>query len=156
MPRARATRSRTVTNKRTGSAHHRGNCAPCVGHRPLSKNARAAASAPFELADAVLAETCATRRRLRLLPGRVGVYFVLALGLFGQVSYAGSWGRLVAALTGLPGPGRDVPVAEGAVGPASQSHRRSDLAHAKYVPGDNSVAAFSSKRDRDQSMRGGR
>ena len=37
---------------------------------------------PFELADGVLADTRAARRRLRLLPSRVGVYFVLALGLF--------------------------------------------------------------------------
>jgi hypothetical protein len=55
------------------------------------------------LADAVLAETCTTRRRLRLLPGRVGVSCVLALSPFGQVSYAGAWGMLVAALIGLPG-----------------------------------------------------
>jgi hypothetical protein len=37
---------------------------------------------PFELVDAVLAETRTTERRLRDLPSRVGMYFVLALGLF--------------------------------------------------------------------------
>ena len=37
---------------------------------------------PFELADAVLDETRAQQRRLRVLPSRVGIYFVLALGLF--------------------------------------------------------------------------
>ena len=37
---------------------------------------------PFELADAVLEETRAREQRLRELPSRVGVYFVLALGLF--------------------------------------------------------------------------
>ena len=37
---------------------------------------------PFELVDAVLEQTRATERRLRELPSRVGVYFVLALGLF--------------------------------------------------------------------------
>ena len=34
---------------------------------------------PFELADAVLAETRTTERRLRLLPSRAGIYFVLAM-----------------------------------------------------------------------------
>ena len=34
---------------------------------------------PFELVDAVLAETGRTERRLRRLPSRVGLYFVLAL-----------------------------------------------------------------------------
>ncbi|MFG2000401.1 transposase domain-containing protein [Spirillospora sp. NPDC048911] len=34
---------------------------------------------PFELVDAVPAETGAAERRLRRLPSRVGVYFVLAL-----------------------------------------------------------------------------
>jgi Insertion element 4 transposase N-terminal len=34
---------------------------------------------PFELADAVLADACAVQRRLRLLPSRVGIYFVLAM-----------------------------------------------------------------------------
>lgn len=37
---------------------------------------------PFGLVDAVLAETGARERRLRDLPSRAGVYFVLALGLF--------------------------------------------------------------------------
>lgn len=53
---------------------------------------------PFELVDAVLAQTRKTERRLRLLPSRVGVYFVLALGLFPQHGYAGVWARLNAAL----------------------------------------------------------
>ena len=33
---------------------------------------------PVELVDAVLAETRTTERRLRALPSRVGMYFVLA------------------------------------------------------------------------------
>jgi hypothetical protein len=37
---------------------------------------------PVELVDAVLAETRTTERRLRVLPSRVGMYFVLALCLF--------------------------------------------------------------------------
>ena len=34
---------------------------------------------PFELVDAVLEETRTRERRLRVLPSRTGVYFVLAL-----------------------------------------------------------------------------
>jgi Insertion element 4 transposase N-terminal/Transposase DDE domain len=56
---------------------------------------------PFELADAVLAETRAAQRRLRLLPSRVGIYFVLALGLFPAAGYRGVWAELTAALDGL-------------------------------------------------------
>ena len=56
---------------------------------------------PFELADAVLADTRSAGRRLRLLPSRAGLYFVLALGLFPQAGYLGVWGKLTAALDGL-------------------------------------------------------
>ncbi len=59
---------------------------------------------PFELADAVLEETRATERRLRLLPSRVGVYFVLALGLFPRLGYQNVWAKLTAALDALPVP----------------------------------------------------
>jgi hypothetical protein len=58
---------------------------------------------PFELVDAVLAETGTVERRLRDLPSRVGVYFVLALGLFEHVGAALVWGKLVAGLAGLTG-----------------------------------------------------
>ena len=37
---------------------------------------------PFELVDCVLEDTRRVQRRLRDLPSRVGVYFVLALCLF--------------------------------------------------------------------------
>ena len=37
---------------------------------------------PFELVDDVLAQTRTVQRRLRELPSRVGVYFVLALGMY--------------------------------------------------------------------------
>lgn len=57
---------------------------------------------PFELIDAVLEEAGATQRRLRDLPSRVGVYFLLALGLFEQVGARLVWGKLVAGLAGLP------------------------------------------------------
>lgn len=56
---------------------------------------------PFELVDAVLEETGARERRLRLLPSRVGVYFLLALGLFPRTGYRGVWAKLTAALCGL-------------------------------------------------------
>jgi Insertion element 4 transposase N-terminal/Transposase DDE domain len=56
---------------------------------------------PFELADAVLADARAEQRRLRLLPSRVGIYFVLALGLFPRTGYLGVWRKLTAALDGL-------------------------------------------------------
>ena len=56
---------------------------------------------PFELADAVLADTRAIQRRLRLLPTRVGIYFVLAMCLFPQSGYLGVWGKLTAALDGM-------------------------------------------------------
>jgi hypothetical protein len=45
---------------------------------------------PFELVDDVLAQTRTVQRRLRDLPSRVGVYFVLALGRYPRLSYAGS------------------------------------------------------------------
>jgi Insertion element 4 transposase N-terminal/Transposase DDE domain len=56
---------------------------------------------PFELVDAVLEEARATERRLRVLPSRVGVYFVLALGLFPGLGYRRVWDKLVAGLAGL-------------------------------------------------------
>jgi hypothetical protein len=49
----------------------------------------------------VLVETRAVQRRLRLLPSRVVVYFVLALALFGDCSYRATWGELTAAFTDL-------------------------------------------------------
>ena len=57
---------------------------------------------PFELVDAVLAQTGRTERRLRLIPSRVALYLVLAMGLFGQVSAAGVWSKLTSGLAGLP------------------------------------------------------
>lgn len=52
----------------------------------------------FALVDAVLEETGARERRLRLLPARVVVYFILALALFEHCSYRAVWGKLTAAL----------------------------------------------------------
>jgi hypothetical protein len=56
---------------------------------------------PFELVDDVLDQTGTTQRRLRDLPSRVGVYFVLALGLFPHLGYARVWQKLTAGLAGL-------------------------------------------------------
>ncbi|MEJ8632459.1 IS4 family transposase [Streptomyces sp. MS2.AVA.5] len=55
----------------------------------------------FALVDAVLEETGTREKRLRLLPSRVVVYFVLALSLFEHDSYRTVWGKLVAGLEGL-------------------------------------------------------
>lgn len=57
---------------------------------------------PFEMVDAVLAEPVpATQRRVRLLPARVTVYFLLAMGLFPERGYRGVWSTLTAGLAEL-------------------------------------------------------
>ncbi len=56
---------------------------------------------PFELADGVLEQTRTAGQRLRMLPSRVGLYFVLAMCLFPGSGYAGVWAKLTAALGGL-------------------------------------------------------
>src|SRR5215469_12033112 len=56
---------------------------------------------PFELVDDVLEQTLTVQRRTRLLPSRVGVYFVLALALFPQLGYLRVWDKLAFALAGL-------------------------------------------------------
>jgi hypothetical protein len=53
---------------------------------------------PFELVDAVLAETGRVQRRVRLLASRVVVYWLLALGLWASLSYRQVWGKLVDGL----------------------------------------------------------
>ncbi|MDT0468434.1 IS4 family transposase [Streptomyces sp. DSM 41699] len=50
------------------------------------------------LVDAVIEETAAREQRLRLLPARVVVYFVLALAFFERSSYQGVWGKLTVGL----------------------------------------------------------
>ena len=44
------------------------------------------------------------QRRLRDLPSRVGVYFLLALGMYPRLGYARVWAKLTAGLEGLPVP----------------------------------------------------
>jgi hypothetical protein len=56
---------------------------------------------PFELVDDVLSQTKTVQRRLRDLPSRVGVYFVLALMLFPRLGYARVWRKLTTGLVGL-------------------------------------------------------
>jgi hypothetical protein len=56
---------------------------------------------PFELAGDVLEQTRTVQRRLRRLPSRAGVYFVLALGMFPHLGYLRVWGKLTAGLAGL-------------------------------------------------------
>ncbi|MGW8881627.1 transposase domain-containing protein [Streptomyces sp. NPDC055663] len=60
---------------------------------------------PFELVDAVLAETRTVQRRLRDLPSWVGVHFLLATCLFPEVGYRLVWDKLVGSR-----PGRAAPV----------------------------------------------
>ncbi|MFN2536161.1 MAG: IS4 family transposase [Pseudonocardiaceae bacterium] len=59
---------------------------------------------PFELVDDILAQTRTVQQRLRDLPSRTGVYFVLALGLFPGIGYARVWAKLCAGLVGLSVP----------------------------------------------------
>lgn len=53
---------------------------------------------PFEMVDAVLAETGGRERRLRDLPSRVVVYLLLAAGLFAELGYRQVWARLTSGL----------------------------------------------------------
>ena len=53
---------------------------------------------PFELADAVLEEEGGLEERVRLLPSRCGLYFLLAMCLLPEPSYLGVWGKLTAGL----------------------------------------------------------
>jgi hypothetical protein len=57
---------------------------------------------PFELVDAVLAQTGRMQARIRDLPARVVVYLLLAGCLFAELGYVQVWHRLCAGLDGLP------------------------------------------------------
>ena len=59
---------------------------------------------PFELVDDVLEQTRTVQRRLRALPSRTGVYFLLALAMFPRLGYARVWAKLTAGLAGLDVP----------------------------------------------------
>lgn len=58
---------------------------------------------PFELVDAVLEEQRSLEQRLRGLPSRVGVYFLLAMCLFPEVGYRLVWDKMTAALGSVAG-----------------------------------------------------
>jgi hypothetical protein len=53
------------------------------------------------LVDAVAAETGTVQRRVRLLPTRVVIFFVLALALFERCAYRQVWAKMIAGLGGL-------------------------------------------------------
>jgi len=75
----------------------------------------------FDLVDAVLAETGRTQKRVRRLPARVVVYFVLALALFASCGAGRVWTKLGAALGSLrltPVTGAALTLARRRVGPA--------------------------------------
>jgi hypothetical protein len=55
----------------------------------------------FALVDAVAEETGTVQRRVRLLPTRVVIFFVLALALFEKSAYRQVWGKLVTGLHGM-------------------------------------------------------
>jgi hypothetical protein len=82
----------------------------CVITRPLSVAAGVFAPGHLgeltqvidvALVDAVAAETGRVQKRVRLLPTRVVVFFVLALALFESCGYRQVWGKLVAGLRGV-------------------------------------------------------
>lgn len=76
---------------------------------------------PFEMVDAVLAETGAGQRRVRDLPSRVVVYLLLAAALFADLGYAQVWARMIAGLGGVAVP---VPTS----GALAQARRRVGVA----------------------------
>jgi hypothetical protein len=59
---------------------------------------------PFELVDDVLEQTRRVPRRLRDLPSRVGVYFLLSPGMFPRLGYARVWDKGTTGLAGLAVP----------------------------------------------------
>jgi len=76
---------------------------------------------PFEMVDAVLAQTGAQQRRVRDLPSRVVVYLLLAAGLFADLGYGQVWARMIAGLSGLS-------VAVPTAGALAQARRRIGVA----------------------------
>ncbi|MGH3830853.1 MAG: IS4 family transposase [Pseudonocardiaceae bacterium] len=56
---------------------------------------------PFEMVDAVLAETGKVQTRTRDPPSRVVVYLLLAAGLFAELGYGQVWAKMISGLGGL-------------------------------------------------------
>ncbi|MFJ8827503.1 transposase domain-containing protein [Streptomyces sp. NPDC102467] len=94
---------------------------------------------PFELIDAVLSETRSVQKRLRILPSRGGVYFLLAMCLFPEVGYRLVWDKLLTSALQGDGGGRS---RERAV-PARNPSRTSRLRRASARP---SPCASTSRR----------
>ncbi|MFD4972401.1 transposase domain-containing protein [Streptomyces sp. NPDC058424] len=80
-----------------------------------------------QLVDVVLEETGSRERRVRLLPARVVVYFVLALAFFERSSYQAVWGKPGAGLHGIA-------VARPCASSLSRARRRLGSAPHWYVP----------------------
>ena len=76
---------------------------------------------PFEMVDAVLAETGAVQARVRDLPSRVVVYLLLGAALFADLGYGQVWARMIAGLDGLA-------VAVPTAGALAQARRRVGVA----------------------------
>lgn len=57
----------------------------------------------FALVDAVAEETATVQKRVRLLPTRVVIFFVLALALFEQSAYRQVWAKMIVAVCGPVG-----------------------------------------------------
>jgi hypothetical protein len=56
---------------------------------------------PFELVDCLVDDARVRERRVRDLPSRTGVYFLLAMCLFPRAGYLAAWGKLTAGLCDL-------------------------------------------------------
>jgi len=56
---------------------------------------------PFELVDDILEMTRTVQQRMRMLPSRVAVYFILAMTLFPGIGYLKVWDKMTAALEDL-------------------------------------------------------
>ncbi|MBN0047177.1 transposase domain-containing protein [Streptomyces actuosus] len=76
-----------------------------------------------DLVDAVLEDTGAREQRVRLLPSRVVLYFVLAFAFFENASYQAVWGKLTAGVA-----------AEAAVGPCASSLSRARTGQCPAAP----------------------
>ena len=76
---------------------------------------------PFEMVDAVLAETGTEQRRVRDLPSRVVIYLLLAAALFADLGYGQVWMRMIAGIGGLS-------VAVPTAGALAQARRRVGVA----------------------------
>jgi hypothetical protein len=98
---------------------------------------------PFEMVDAVLAETRTVQSRVRDLPSRVVVYLVLAGCLFAELGYRQVWQRLVAGLDGLP-------VANPGTAALTQARRRLGAAPFRHC-----LTCYAGRRSPAPGRRGG-